>query len=186
MIAAGEATDWGQAASTADASTAAQVPAAAAASSRRGSGLDADVEAAENSAAPKLARPSEEADSEKPMQKRARRTDESGEAAMLVALVGISEPPKIELWKDRRAWYGSRFPKYLQEQGRLKEVTQLYNFEAVADTTLEPGETCYDMIWVEEWRGEEVRCRLVVRQYNLEIRLDVFSAKPRLRTRKQF
>jgi hypothetical protein len=109
MIAAGEATDWGPAASTADASTAAQVPAAAAASSRKGSDLDADVEAAaaakSSALTLKLARPSEEAfasslgdqstqESEKPMQKRARRTDESGEAAMLIALVGISEPPK--------------------------------------------------------------------------------------------
>ena len=40
-------------------------------------------------------------------------------------------------------------------------------------------EHAYDMVWVEEWRGDEVRCRLVIRQFNKEgKRDDLFSATP--------
>ena len=54
----------------------------------------------------------------------------------------------------------------------------MVHFDAVEDTIIEEGDTLCDMIWVEEWRGEEVRSRLAVRQFRGEKRLDVFAAMP--------
>jgi hypothetical protein len=54
----------------------------------------------------------------------------------------------------------------------------LLKFDAFEDDELKEGEKLVTCGWVEEWRGEEVRSRLVVREFNTEKRLDVFSACP--------
>ena len=54
----------------------------------------------------------------------------------------------------------------------------IVEFDAVEDTTLEEGEKAFDTTWVEEWRGEEVRSRLCVREYATERRGDLFSPTP--------
>ena len=57
-------------------------------------------------------------------------------------------------------------------------MTNIVVFHAVEDTELSLGEKALDMIWVEEWRGEEVRSRLCVREVTTEKRLDMFSQIP--------
>ena len=43
---------------------------------------------------------------------------------------------------------------------------------------MEAGDQVYDMIWVEDWRGDDVRSRLCVRQYDDGTRTDLFAATP--------
>ena len=54
----------------------------------------------------------------------------------------------------------------------------LFDFDAVEDAVSAKGEATPDMIWVEEYRGDEVRARLCVRQYKQDHRDDVFSGTP--------
>ena len=62
---------------------------------------------------------------------------------------------------------------------RSREVQHLVHFDAVEEcATPDEGDTVCDMIWVEEWRGDEVRSRLAVRQLRGEKRLDTFAAMP--------
>ena len=39
-------------------------------------------------------------------------------------------------------------------------------FELVDE--LRPGKHAYDLVWVDEWRGDRVRSRLCVRQFKAE------------------
>ena len=42
-----------------------------------------------------------------------------------------------------------------------------------------PRKYAYDMVWVDEWRGDRVRSRLCVRQFKAEgIRNDLFAGTP--------
>ena len=44
---------------------------------------------------------------------------------------------------------------------------------------LHPGKHAYDMVWVDEWRGDRVRSRLCVRQFKAEgLRDDLFAGTP--------
>ena len=44
---------------------------------------------------------------------------------------------------------------------------------------LPPGKFAYDMVWVDEWRGDRVRSRLCVRQFKAEgLRDDLFAGTP--------
>ena len=44
---------------------------------------------------------------------------------------------------------------------------------------LPPGNHTYDMVWVDEWRGDRVRSRLCVRQFKTEgLRDDLFAGMP--------
>ena len=54
----------------------------------------------------------------------------------------------------------------------------LSHFNAVQDIVPEESDTVHTLRWVEEWRGEAVRSRLVVRQHNNSMRDDVFQATP--------
>ena len=50
-------------------------------------------------------------------------------------------------------------------------------FELVDE--LPPGKHSYDMVWVDEWRGDRVRSRLCVRQFKAEVlRDDLFAGTP--------
>ena len=50
-------------------------------------------------------------------------------------------------------------------------------FELVEE--LPPGRYAYDMVWVDEWRGDRVRSRLCVRQFKAEgLRDDLFARTP--------
>ena len=73
---------------------------------------------------------------------------------------------------------GGKFPYEEQEKGRQGEVDRLMQFEAAQDIIPEKDDTVYDMTWVEEWRGDLVRCRLCIRQYNDGYRSDCFSGTP--------
>ena len=96
-----------------------------------------------------------------------------------IQAVSTMEEPKVELWRDKRMWKSQKFPEDKLKAGREKEVKNLILFNAIKDTTLEEGEHAYSMVWVEEWRGDEVRSRLVVRQYNTEgKRDDLFAGTP--------
>ena len=64
-------------------------------------------------------------------------------------------------------------------KGREREAQHLVHSDAVEDCdTPDEGDTVCDMIWIEEWRGDEVRSRLAVRQFFGEKRLDTFAAMP--------
>ena len=44
---------------------------------------------------------------------------------------------------------------------------------------LPPKKHAYDMVWVDEWRGDRVRSRLCVRQFKAEgLRDDLFAGTP--------
>ena len=44
---------------------------------------------------------------------------------------------------------------------------------------LPPGKHAFDMVWVDEWRGDPVRSRLCVRQFKAEeLRDDLFAGTP--------
>ena len=50
-------------------------------------------------------------------------------------------------------------------------------FELVDE--LPPEKHAYDMVWVDEWRGDRVRSRLCVRQFKAEgLRDDLFAGTP--------
>ena len=53
----------------------------------------------------------------------------------------------------------------------------MLNFDAVdLVEELPPGKYAYDMVWVDEWRGDGVRSRLCVRQFKAEeLRDDLFA-----------
>ena len=96
-----------------------------------------------------------------------------------IQAVNLMTEPKVEIWRDKKAWKSQKFPEDKLKAGREKEVKNLVYFNAIKDTHIEEGEHAYDMVWVEEWRGDEVRCRLVVRQYNTEgKRDDLFAGTP--------
>ena len=62
----------------------------------------------------------------------------------------------------------------IRDFGAAEEVTK-QDADALAKKT---GEPTPDMRWVEGWRGDEVRARLVVRQFNESKRHDLFSGTP--------
>ena len=64
--------------------------------------------------------------------------------------------------------------------GREFELRNTLNFDAfeLVDE-LPPGKHAYDMVWVDEWRGDQVRSRLCVRHFKAEVlRDDLFAATP--------
>ena len=86
----------------------------------------------------------------------------------------LDEAPQVELWRDSKAWNCTEFPPEERAAGRQKEVDSLTEFDCVTDDELNDGEKAYDTTWVEEWRGDKVRSRLVVRQYAQGARDDCF------------
>ena len=82
----------------------------------------------------------------------------------LITTVALLDEPVSELWRDARAMRDKKFPYEAREKGRQKELHNLHLFDAVEDATPAKGENTPDMVWVEEYRGDEVRARLCVRQ----------------------
>jgi len=91
----------------------------------------------------------------------------------------LIEPPQIDLSLDKKTWT-SEFPLEQLRQGREREVYNLVLFDAFDAVWEVPrGADLYDMVWIEEWRGEDVRSRLCVRQFkSAEVRDDVFAGTP--------
>ena len=60
---------------------------------------------------------------------------------------------------------------------KFRNVLNFDAFELVEE--LPPGKHAYDMVWVDEWRGDRVRSRLCVRQFQTEeLRDDLFAGTP--------
>eukprot|EP00971_Amphidinium_carterae_P196171 3892483-Amphidinium_carterae.1 len=69
--------------------------------------------------------------------------------------------PEIDLSLDRQAWK-MNFPPGPRKAGREKEICNLIDFDAFDEVDVVPsGVPVYDMTWVEEYRGDLVRSRLV-------------------------
>ena len=68
----------------------------------------------------------------------------------------------VDLSRDRTALSG-KFSKDELKAGRELELRNMLNFDAfeLVDK-LPPGKHAYDMVWVDEWRGDRVRSRLFV------------------------
>ena len=102
------------------------------------------------------------------------------------AILGLTCEPVVELWRDHRAWHQTQYPRADLEKGRQKELDNIRDFGAAEEVTKSDadalakrtGEATPDMRWVDGWRGDEVRARLVVRQFNQSKRHDIFSGTP--------
>ena len=86
----------------------------------------------------------------------------------LLTTIALLDEPVSELWRDARAMRDKNFPYEAREQRRQKELHNLHLFDAIEDATPERGEHTPDMVWIEEYRGDEVRARLCLRQYKQE------------------
>ena len=101
-------------------------------------------------------------------------------------LIALSCEPVSELWTDHRAWNQTQYPREDLEKGRQKELDNIRDFGAAEEVTYseaaalakKTGESTPDMRWVEGWRGDEVRARLVARQFSQSKRHDIFSGAP--------
>ena len=73
--------------------------------------------------------------------------------------------------------------KFLEDElkaGRELVLRNMLNFDALELLDdLPPRKHAYDMVWVDEWRGDRVRSRLCVRQFKAEgLRDDLFAGTP--------
>ena len=78
------------------------------------------------------------------------------------------------------ALHSGKFPKDELKAGRELELRNILNLDAfeLVDK-LPPGKHAYDMVWVDEWRGDPVRSRLCVRQFKAEGLIDdLFAGTP--------
>ena len=96
--------------------------------------------------------------------------------ALLGKMCALSQAPTVDLAQDPRL-RSTKFPLDKLQAGREKEIASLTAFDAFEEIDQYDG-TVYDMIWVDEWRGDLVRSRACVRQYKEEKRDDVFAATP--------
>ena len=87
--------------------------------------------------------------------------------------------PSVDLSRDRIA-LGGKFPEDELKAGRELELRNMLisgAFELVDE--LPPGKHAYDMVWVDGWRGDQVRSQLCVRQFKAEgLRDDLFAGTP--------
>jgi hypothetical protein len=97
-------------------------------------------------------------------------------AGIVAAIRNKIDEPYVDLTRER--WALSKFPADELQKGRSLEVENLIKFDTFEELEEYEGKS-YDMIWVDEWRGDKVRSRLVVRQFNTESnREDLFAATP--------
>ena len=88
----------------------------------------------------------------------------------------LCDTPAVDLNRDRTALSG-KFPGDELKAGRELELRNVFNFDAVELLDeLRPGKYAYDMVWVDEWRGDRVRSRFCVRQFKAEEIRDAFYA----------
>ena len=87
--------------------------------------------------------------------------------------------PTVDLSRDRAALSG-KFPEDELKAGRELELRNTLNFDAVdLVEELLPGNHAYDMVWVDKWRGDRMRSRLSVPQFNAEgLGDDLFAGTP--------
>ena len=84
--------------------------------------------------------------------------------------------PTVDLSRDRTALSG-KFPEDELKAGRELELQNMLNFDAfeLVDD-LPPRKHAYDMVRVDERRGDRERSRLCVRQFKAEgLRDDLFA-----------
>ena len=88
----------------------------------------------------------------------------------------MCDTPTVDLSRERTALSG-KFPEDESKAGRELELRNILNcdaFDLVEE--LPPGKYAYDMVWVDEWRGDRVRSRLCVRQFKAQgLRGDLFA-----------
>ena len=91
----------------------------------------------------------------------------------------MCDTPTVDLSRDRTALSG-KFPEDELKAGRELELRNMLNFDACdLVEELPPGKHAKDMVWVDEWRGDQVRSRLCVRQFKAEgLRDDLFAGTP--------
>ena len=61
-----------------------------------------------------------------------------------------------------------KFPEDELKAGRQLELRNMLNFDAFELVDEPPGQHAYDMVWVDDWRGDQVRSRFCVRQFKAE------------------
>ena len=85
----------------------------------------------------------------------------------------------VDLSRDRTALSG-KFPVDELKAGREIELRNMLNFDVFELVyELPPEKHAYDMVWVDEWRGDRVKSRLCVRQFEAEgLREDLFAGTP--------
>ena len=85
----------------------------------------------------------------------------------------------VDLSRDRTALSG-KFPEDELKAGRELELRNMLNFDVFElMDELPPEKHAYDMVWVDEWRGDRVKSRLCVRQFEAEgLREDLFAVTP--------
>ena len=96
--------------------------------------------------------------------------DGDGDTVMNVARIVAAirdkiDEPYIDL--SGEYWVMQNFPNEELQHGRDKEVEHLIKFDTYDELDTYEGKS-YDMVWVDEWRGDKVRSRLVARQFNTE------------------
>ena len=116
-----------------------------------------------------------------------RRESEQGSSANESSLAGciatvnnlMCDTPTVDLSRDRTALSG-KFPEDELKAGREIELQNMWIFDASAWVDeLPPGKHAYGMVWVDEWRGDQVKLRLCVRQFKAEgLRDDLFAGTP--------
>ena len=72
------------------------------------------------------------------------------------------------------------FPEDELVAGPGLELRNMLNYDALELVDeLPPSKYVYDMVWVDEWRGDRVRSRICVRQFKAEgLRDDLFAGTP--------
>ena len=100
--------------------------------------------------------------------------NESSLAGCIAAVNNLlCDVPFVDLRRDR-------IPEDELKAGRELELQNMLNFDAfeLVDV-LPPRKHAYDMVWVDEWRGDRVRSRLCVRQFKAEgLQDDLFAGTP--------
>ena len=87
----------------------------------------------------------------------------------------LCDVPTVDLSRDHTALSG-KFPEDELKHGRELELQNMLNFDAFELVEDLPA---YDIVWVDEWRGDRVRSRLCVRQFKAEgLRDDLFAGTP--------
>ena len=78
------------------------------------------------------------------------------------------------------ALHSGKFPEDELKAGRELQLKNILNFEAFEFMEeLPPGKYAYDMVWVDEWRGDRVGSRLCVRLFRAEwLRNDSSAGTP--------
>ena len=83
--------------------------------------------------------------------------------------------PTVDL-KPRSHCIEWKIPEDELKHGRELELQNMLNFDAFELVEDLPA---YDIVWVDEWRGDRVRSRLCVRQFKAEgLRDDLFAGTP--------